>query len=105
MSIFRRCVRSFNKPYQRELINSCQNRSSKLETDAPFVVPDRNFDTFWSAINSTIQLVDLKLQRLRYPYDNTTYIGIVNTLADDPSKLATHFTPEQIAYFRTLVRH
>jgi hypothetical protein len=67
-------------------------------------VPDRNFDTFWSAINSAIQLADLKLQRLRYPYDNTTYIGIVNTLADDPSKLATHFTPEQIAYFRTLVR-
>mmetsp|Transcript_32760 Transcript_32760/g.71488 ORF Transcript_32760/g.71488 Transcript_32760/m.71488 type:complete len:198 (-) Transcript_32760:135-728(-) len=64
---------------------------------------DRNFDSFWSAINSAIRIADLKLQRVRYPHDGDVYIGIVNTLADEPAKLATNFTPEQIAYFRAVL--
>jgi hypothetical protein len=41
---------------------------------------DRHFDTFYSAINSELQSIDLKLARVKYPHDKKVYVGIVNTV-------------------------
>mmetsp|Transcript_41193 Transcript_41193/g.78672 ORF Transcript_41193/g.78672 Transcript_41193/m.78672 type:complete len:188 (-) Transcript_41193:1292-1855(-) len=66
---------------------------------------DQGFDAFWADINREVQCADLKLQRVLYPEDNKPYIGIINTLEDEPCKLATSLTPEQLAYFRALMEH
>ncbi|KAK3262664.1 hypothetical protein CYMTET_28491 [Cymbomonas tetramitiformis] len=64
---------------------------------------DRNFDEFWGSINSEIGYTHLALRRLKFPHDGQLYIGIVNTEADEPSKLGTSMSAVQLKYFSSLV--
>ena len=41
---------------------------------------DRHFDDFYSAINSELRSLDLKLSRVKYPHDKQVYMGVVNTV-------------------------
>lgn len=61
------------------------------------------FEAFWAALNAGLDRVGLELRRCVYPGDGARYVGVVNKQEDDAAKLATCFTPVQLAFFRALV--
>ena len=55
-------------------------------------------------INSNIETFGFQLKRFIDEYSGKPWTAFVNTKSDDLAKVATEYTPQEIAYFRTLVR-
>ncbi|KAF8067280.1 RPS10 [Scenedesmus sp. PABB004] len=50
--------------------------------------------------NGAMDGLSLQVRVLRYPVDGHTYVGIANTVVDEPSKLASHYSPGQREFFK-----
>lgn len=64
---------------------------------------DQTLDDYINTINNSLQKVHLKIQVVVHPKTRTVYYGIINEVDDDISKLATNFSPKEIAYFKKIV--
>jgi hypothetical protein len=69
---------------------------------------DTGFDAFWASINKELNFLHLEMRRVSHVSAAGTppvrYVGIVNKLGDEHAKLATRFTPSQLALFRATAR-
>lgn len=54
-------------------------------------------------INTSIEPFGFQLKRFVDEYSGKPWTAFVNTKSDDLAKVATEYTPQEIAYFRTLV--
>jgi hypothetical protein len=58
---------------------------------------------FIDEINSMMAPMSMKILSIVSDDDDKLYYGLVNTLADDVSKLATAYKEKELIYFRKLV--
>jgi non-structural maintenance of chromosomes element 1 len=59
-------------------------------------------DTFLK-INKDLAYLQFELRACMNQYDGTVYYGVVNTIADEQSKLGTKYSVPQIAFYKRLV--
>ena len=66
---------------------------------------DSGYTEYWAAINEALNFIGMGLRRTAYKdEDNKLYIGIVNKVADSPSKTSgTRLTPGELSLFRLIV--
>lgn len=64
-----------------------------------------DFDALFAAINEEIRFLSLELRKVTCEFDGTMYIGIVNNLADDGSKLCTALSPTEIAFLKLIIEY
>ncbi|XP_031490137.1 uncharacterized protein LOC116257483 [Nymphaea colorata] len=68
--------------------------------------PGRNqqvFNDYLRKINKELAYVQFELRGCRNQYDGEVYYGIVNTIADEQSKLGTNYSVPQIAFFKAVI--
>lgn len=63
------------------------------------------FDDVLLKINKELAYVKFELRGCRNQYDGKVYYGVVNTVADEQSKLGTKYSIPQIAFYRAIVRY
>lgn len=61
------------------------------------------FNDFIRNINKELDYVKFEMRGCRNQYDGKVYYGVVNTLADEQSKLGTKYSVPQIAYYKTVI--
>lgn len=61
---------------------------------------EEDFRALLAEQNREMDTLGLQLRSMRYLPDNQTYVGIINTMSDEPSKLATHYSIGQREYFK-----
>jgi non-structural maintenance of chromosomes element 1 len=54
-------------------------------------------------INKDLAYLQFELLACMNQYDGTVYYGVVNTIADEQSKLGTKYSVPQIAFYKGLV--
>lgn len=54
-------------------------------------------------VNANIEPFGFQLKRFVDEYSGKAWTAFANTKSDDLAKIATEYTPQEIAYFRTLV--
>lgn len=60
-------------------------------------------DHMLESLNEGLRHADMVIRKFKYPLDGKDYLGIVNTVADPPSKLSSTFDTEQRAFIRVAV--
>lgn len=67
-------------------------------------VQDQNsFNKHLHDINKELSYVKFELRGCRNQYDGKVYYGVVNTLADEQSKLGTKYSVPQIAFYKAVI--
>ncbi|CAA7389071.1 unnamed protein product [Spirodela intermedia] len=61
------------------------------------------FDDVLLKINKELAYVKFELRGCRNQYDGKVYYGVVNTVADEQSKLGTKYSIPQIAFYRAIL--
>lgn len=61
------------------------------------------FNKYVLDINEKLAYVQLELRKCHNQYDGDVYYGVVNNVADEPSKLGTKYSAPQIAYYKGIV--
>lgn len=54
-------------------------------------------------INTNIEAFGFHIKRFLDEYSGKPWTAFINTKSDDIAKVATEYTPQEIAYFRTIV--
>lgn len=66
--------------------------------------PGKNaFNKYVLDINEKLAYVQLELRKCHNQYDGDVYYGVVNNVADEPSKLGTKYSAPQIAYYKGII--
>ncbi|KAF6264679.1 Non-structural maintenance of chromosomes element 1 [Scenedesmus sp. NREL 46B-D3] len=76
--------------------------SAALDTFAQ-LTGHRTEDDFHALLaeqNREMDTLGLQLRTLRYLPDSQTYVGLINTMSDEPSKLGTHYSIGQREFFK-----
>lgn len=63
----------------------------------------QHFNDYLRMINKDLAYIQFELRGCRNQYDGDVYYGIVNTIADEQSKLGTNYSIPQIAFFKAVV--
>ncbi|KAJ0793148.1 putative transcription factor C2H2 family [Helianthus annuus] len=63
----------------------------------------RLFNDYLKEINRELAYVQFELRACRNQYDGFVYYGVINTVADEQSKLGTKYTVPQIAFYKGIV--
>jgi len=66
---------------------------------------DAGYEDFVADINEPLMLLHLKLKRTIFILDSEWYIGFINELPDENSKIGSSFEIPQRAYFQSLLEH
>lgn len=66
-------------------------------------VDKNDFSDFIAVINKEINDVDFALRRSVDQYNSVAIIALVNTKSDEAAKLATTYTPNELAYFKRIL--
>ncbi|XP_071690301.1 uncharacterized protein [Rutidosis leptorrhynchoides] len=61
------------------------------------------FNDFLRKINMELSYVQFELRACRNQYDGCVYYGVINTVADDQSKLGTKYSVPQIAFYKGII--
>uniref|UniRef100_A0A1D1XDQ5 Non-structural maintenance of chromosomes element 1 homolog n=1 Tax=Anthurium amnicola TaxID=1678845 RepID=A0A1D1XDQ5_9ARAE len=61
------------------------------------------FDDVLYKINKELAYVQFELRGCRNQYDGKIYYGVINTIADEQSKLGTKYSVPQIAFYRAIL--
>jgi len=61
------------------------------------------FDGFILKINKALSCANFELRACINQYDGQVYYGVVNTVADEHSKLGTKYSVPQIAFYKAIV--
>jgi len=71
------------------------------------VVPvnDATFENVIETINVAIRPMAFEIRQLRYELDGVLYWGLVNTINDDISKVASGFSESEVLYFKAMIQH
>lgn len=64
---------------------------------------DSAFEAAKSALNFDLLPLNLQLNTIRHPLDGAKYIGLVNILSDESSKVASRFSVPQREFFRAVI--
>ncbi|CAN6443189.1 unnamed protein product [Victoria cruziana] len=63
----------------------------------------QHFNDYLRMINKDLAYIQFELRGCRNQYDGDVYYGIVNTIADEQSKLGTNYSIPQIAFFKAVI--
>ncbi|KAI7729201.1 hypothetical protein M8C21_025875, partial [Ambrosia artemisiifolia] len=61
------------------------------------------FNEYLGKINRELSYVQFELRACRNQYDGFVYYGVINTVADEQSKLGTKYTVPQIAFYKGII--
>ncbi|KAK1411995.1 hypothetical protein QVD17_32902 [Tagetes erecta] len=61
------------------------------------------FNDYLRKINMELSYVQFELRACRNQYDGSVYYGVINTVADEQSKLGTKYTIPQIAFYKGVI--
>ncbi|XP_076912104.1 uncharacterized protein LOC143570309 [Bidens hawaiensis] len=61
------------------------------------------FNEYLGKINMELSYVQFELRACRNQYDGSVYYGVINTVADEQSKLGTKYTVPQIAFYKGII--
>ncbi|KAD5803511.1 hypothetical protein E3N88_14871 [Mikania micrantha] len=61
------------------------------------------FNEYLGKINMELSYVQFELWACRNQYDGSVYYGVINTVADEQSKLGTKYTVPQIAFYKGII--
>nr|XP_043611179.1 uncharacterized protein LOC122582809 [Erigeron canadensis] len=61
------------------------------------------FNDYLRKINMELSYVQLELRACRNQYDGCVYYGVINTVADEQSKLGTKYSVPQIAFYKAII--
>ncbi|KAK9058557.1 hypothetical protein SSX86_023399 [Deinandra increscens subsp. villosa] len=61
------------------------------------------FNEYLGKINIELSYVQFELRACRNQYDGLVYYGVINTVADEQSKLGTKYTVPQIAFYKGII--
>eukprot|EP00775_Hariotina_reticulata_P011380 gene11380-11529_t len=87
----------------QELMHKGCVRESEALDSFEQLTGSRNADALQDMLaeqNAAMANLGLKLKSLQYAVDKQKYIAFINTLDDEPSKLATHYSPAQREFFK-----
>ncbi|MFS7907508.1 putative transcription factor C2H2 family [Helianthus anomalus] len=63
----------------------------------------RLFNEYLKEINRELAYVQFELRACRNQYDGFVYYGVINTVADEQSKLGTKYSVPQIAFYKGII--
>ncbi|KAI3984206.1 hypothetical protein MKX01_011160, partial [Papaver californicum] len=64
---------------------------------------NKEFSDYLLKINKELAFVQFELRGCRNQYDGEVYYGVVNSVADEQSKLGTKYTVPQIAFYKGII--
>jgi len=65
--------------------------------------PPENFTNFLDGINKSLRPLDMEIRHEISEDDGAVHYGLVNTAEDEHSKMATDFSPNDIAFFKKVM--
>ena len=63
-----------------------------------------DYMTILDEINETVEVFGFQIKRFQDEHSGRAWIAFVNIKSDELAKVATEYGPQEINYFRTLVR-
>ena len=91
------CQRRWGLYGQHENRHRADARNA-AEEDAP------DYMTILDEINEAMEMFGFQIKRFQDEYTGRAWIAFVNIKSDELAKVATEYGPQEISYFRTLVR-
>ncbi|GMG98362.1 hypothetical protein Nepgr_000202 [Nepenthes gracilis] len=61
------------------------------------------FNEYLLKINKELSYIQFELRGCRNQYDGKVFYGVVNNVADEQSKIGTHYTVPQIAFYKGII--
>ncbi|KAI3683468.1 hypothetical protein L1987_83972 [Smallanthus sonchifolius] len=61
------------------------------------------FNDYLGKINMELSYIQFELRACRNQYDGSVYYGVINTVADEQSKLGTKYAVPQIAFYKGII--
>lgn len=90
--------------YARCAVEAAKAIGKEPSASAAAVPDEETLDNRIGGINEVLEKLHIQLRKGYSPADDGTFWGVVNTLADESSKLATDFSPPQVALFQAIVQ-
>lgn len=84
-----------------KLYNHCVDLSNGSK--ARKVTTDSEFDALKAKINKSLASLELRIQTAYSPWEEATFIGVVNTLEDDAARLGTYYHKTDIGLFYAII--
>jgi len=90
--------------YLRCTVDAAKLSGRELSAHASAIPDEDKLDTYIGAVNVPLEKFHIQLRKGYSPCDNGTFWGVVNTINDESSKLASEYQPPQVALFQSIVQ-
>lgn len=90
--------------YSRCSVEAAKAIGKEPSASATAVPDEEELDNRIGDINEVLEKLHIQLRKGFSPADDGTFWGVVNTIADESSKLASEFSAPQVALFQAIVQ-
>ncbi|KAK1870260.1 hypothetical protein I4F81_012722 [Pyropia yezoensis] len=90
--------------YSRCAVEAAKSIGKEPSASATAVPDEEALDNRIGDINEVLEKLHIQLRKGFSPADDGTFWGVVNTIADESSKLASEFSAPQVALFQAIVQ-
>ncbi|GAB0490550.1 hypothetical protein MMPV_001787 [Pyropia vietnamensis] len=90
--------------YSRCAIEAAKAIGREPSASAMAIPDEEELDNRIGDINEVLEKLHIQLRKGFSPADDCTFWGVVNTIADESSKLASEFSAPQVALFQAIVQ-
>lgn len=90
--------------YSRCAVEAAKSIGKDPSASATAVPDEEALDNRIGDINEVLEKLHIQLRKGFSPADDGTFWGVVNTIADESSKLASEFSAPQVALFQAIVQ-